>query len=141
MGREAGGSPPLPGLHSLKRRIRVIIRNTKPRLTGVAKATTAADGSVNIESYEFMPGNNVVDVERGKWLASIPIFKTMLENGVLLVVSKGGTTAAELKAGLAGIYSVQALDQLRKDVQYADMSDAITARIKELTAPAPKDKE
>ena len=116
----------------------MIIRNTKPRLLGVNKVTMN-EGQVNIDSFEFMPGNNVVDVERGKWLAGIPSFKTLLDNGNLVVVCKGGTSAAELKTGLAGIFSVQALDQLRKDPQYVDMSDAISARIRELTSPPSKE--
>ena len=117
----------------------MIIRNTKPRLTGVAKATKSVSGSVSIESFEFQPGNNVVDIERGKWLAGIPIFKTMLENGILVVVSKGGTTEKELREGLKGIYSVAALDSLRKDPAYVSMSEEITARIKEITTPPSKE--
>jgi hypothetical protein len=135
----------------------VIIRNTKPRLMGVSKVTrTKPDGTVaaagekpnkanrerwpvHIESYEFQPGNNVVDLDRGRWLASIPIFKTMLENGNLVVVSKGGTSEKELREGLKGIFSVAALEQLRKDPQYASMGDEISARVRELVAPAVKE--
>ena len=80
-----------------------------------------------------------MDVERGKWLAGIPIFKTMLENGILVVVSKGGTTEKELREGLKEIYSVIALDNLRKDPTYAGMSEEITARIKEITTPKAKE--
>jgi hypothetical protein len=54
-------------------------------------------------------------------------------------VSKGGTSEKELREGLKGIFSVAALEQLRKDPQYASMGDEISARVRELVAPAVKE--